>query len=262
MNTNPLSQLNWLNDLSLQIKDVHFYLSIDTKELQDGRSIGDSFLLGKRRSMVEQTAVLGQNGSIKKVFEMGILQGGSIVLYDQLWSPDKLVAIDHDTSASTALLDYINKRNKNNIIKPYYGVNQADRSAMENILNAEFPNRDIDFIIDDASHLYQETRKSFNLCFPYLKPDGFYCIEDWAWAHWEGDYWQNGGNSFLNGKTAMSNLLIELFMLAASRPDFIKSIIVEHSTIVIKKGDGEVPVNNFNIGDHYLMRGKAFGAWL
>ena len=134
---------------------------------------------------------------------------------------------------------------------------------MENILNKEFPDKDLDFIIDDASHLYHETRSAFNTCFPYLKAGGFYCIEDWAWAHWPGDYWQNSApDSFLHGQTAMSNLLIELFMLAASRRDLIASISVEHSLITITKGLGEIESGNFNIADHYLLRGKSFEAWL
>jgi SAM-dependent methyltransferase len=255
-------ELNWKDDLNLQINDVNFYLSIDTKELQGGKSSSDSFLLGKPRHMVEKSALIGQDHKINKVFEMGILQGGSVALYDQLWKPEKIVAIDYSSVPVEPLAKYIEKREKKDQIKPYYGVNQADRSVMENILTNEFPNKDIDFIIDDASHLYQETRKAFNICFPFLKAGGLYYIEDWAWAHWAGDYWQEGGNEFLVGKTSMSNLLIELFMLSASRPDLVQSITVEHSLIVVKKGDGKIPEGKFNIGEHYLMRGKAFGAWL
>lgn len=87
-----------------------------------------------------------------------------------------------------------------------------------------------------------------------------YYIEDWAWAHWAGDYWQE--NEYFRGKAALSNLLIELFMLSASRPDLIQSVTAEHSLIVVKKGDGKISESKFNIGEHYLMRGKAFGAWL
>jgi hypothetical protein len=263
MGQNSLPNLEWVDDLHLQINDVNFYLSIDTEELKNGRSFADSFLLGKPRHMVEKSASIPLQRHTSKVFEMGILQGGSIALYDQLWSPEKIVAIDHAPNAVTELTSYIYKRNKTEIIKPYYGINQADRSAMKHILNTEFPNKDIDFIIDDASHLYQETRKAFNISFPYLKAGGLYCIEDWAWAHWPGEYWQEPiPNSFLYGKTAMSNLLIELFMLAASRRDLIESITVEHSIITITRGSGKIEGDDFNISDHYLMRGKAFGAWL
>jgi len=51
-------------------------------------------------------------------------------------------------------------------------------------------------------------------------------------------------------------------MLAASRPDFIKDIFIDHNLIMIKRGSGALPKGNFNIADHYLLRGKHFGAWL
>jgi hypothetical protein len=56
----------------------------------------------------------------------------------------------------------------------------------------------------------------------------------------------------------MSNLLIELFMLAASRPDLIESIEVVCSVITVKKGQGTFPAGDFDIGNHYLLRGKKF----
>ena len=56
----------------------------------------------------------------------------------------------------------------------------ADRPKMKSILDEEFPDRNIDLVIDDASHVYQETRSSFNSIFPYLKPGGIYIVEDWG----------------------------------------------------------------------------------
>ena len=254
-------KLIWEDDLHLKINDVSFNLSCDTNELQTGSSNNDSFLLGKPKEMVEKSFALGQQKEIKKIFEMGILQGGSVVLYDQIFTPEKMVAIEYVDKPVAALTNYTNKHRKSEIIRPYYGVNQADRSKMELILNAEFPDKDIDLIIDDASHLYDETRQAFNICFPYLKNGGLYVIEDWAWAHWSGDYWQKS-NAYFNNRTALSNLLIELFMLAASCPNFIKDIIVEPSVITVTRGGGALPENEFNIEDHYLLRGKHFSAWL
>jgi hypothetical protein len=82
---------------------------------------------------------------------MGILQGGSVVLYDQIFSPEKTVAIEHSLESVESLANYIAKHRKPHIVKPYYGINQADRSAMEMILSVEFSDRDADLIIDDAS---------------------------------------------------------------------------------------------------------------
>ena len=192
---------------------------------------------------------------------MGILQGGSVVLYDQIFSPEKIVAIEHSLEPVESLAHDIAKRRKYHIVKPYYGINQADCSAIEKLVSAEFPDRDVDLIIDDVSHLYEETREAFNISFPYLKNGGLYIIEDWAWAHWSGDCWEKD-HVFFSERKSLSNLLMELFMLAASCPGFVKDIIVEPSVITVSRGDGASPTGKFNIGDHYLLRGKHFGAWL
>ena len=97
---------------------------------------------------------------------MGIFKGGSLVLYDQIFSLEKIAAIDYLSEPVEALVKYISSRDKAQNIRPYYGVNQADRPAMEQILSAEFPERDIDLIVDDASHLYGETREAFASHFP------------------------------------------------------------------------------------------------
>ena len=251
----------WNDDNHLSINDVSFNLSIDTLELQTGTSTVDTFLLGKSKQMVEQLSSIRENQSIKKIFDMGILQGGSIVLYDQIFHPKKIVAIDHSPYPVEALEKYILKNNKTKSLKPYYSVNQADRFGMEKILSLEFPDRDIDLIIDDASHLYDETREAFNINFPYLRKGGLYIIEDWAWAHWPEDYWQKD-NAYFRERKALSNLLIELFMLAASCPNFIEKISINSNMIVIKKGFGHLPDGPFNIAEHYMLRGRQFETWL
>lgn len=167
--------LTWEDDFHLQVNDVCFQLSCDTEELRSGQSSGDSFLLGKPRHMVEKAVAIGQQQRMSKIFEMGILKGGSIVLYDQIYQPQRIVAIDHAPEPVDALTKYIAKRNKSNVIKPYYQISQADRSSMETILSSEFPHGDIDLIVDDASHYYVETREAFNISFPYLKEGGGVC---------------------------------------------------------------------------------------
>ena len=41
-------------------------------------------------------------------------------------------------------------------------------------------------MIDDASHMYEHTKVSFETLFPLLRPGGQYIIEDWSWACWSG----------------------------------------------------------------------------
>lgn len=249
--------LTWHDDHSLSIGDIGFRLSHDSGELRSGSSQGETFLLGKPRHMVEFAAGLAAERPAGKLFEMGILQGGSVVLYDLVFSPEKLVAIDHAPNPVQPLAEYIRRHGKARTIRPCYGIGQDDREKMEKLLSREFPERDIDLVVDDASHYYRETRDAFNIVFPYLKPGGLYIIEDWAWAHWAGEYWQ-GADSPFKGRPALSNLLIELFMLSASRPDLIESLFVDHNMIVVAKGAGALPHGDFDLAEHYLMRGKSF----
>jgi hypothetical protein len=257
-----LDASNWINEHSLIVGGVKYHFTTDTKELQQGKSSEQEFLLGKSKRMVEKAADMGCLLERSKIFEIGILQGGSVALYEQLFQPEKIVAIEYATTPVVALEKYIESNQKKDVIKPYYGVNQADSVAMTTVLNQEYPNKDIDFIFDDGAHLYDETKAAFNICFPYMKPGGLYCIEDWGWAHWPGDYWQKGGNEFLADKIPMSNLIVELLVLSASRPDLIESIVIDgnfqSSMAIMKRGSGKLPEVGFNIDDHCLTRGQTF----
>ena len=249
--------LDWEGETELRIGDVKFHLSFDSKELRDGASDADRFLLGKSREMVEKAWEIALDRPVRKIFEMGILHGGSVVLYDLIFRPERIVAVDHSSGRVQPLDSYIRRCNKSNTVKPYYGVSQDDREKLGYLLDGEFPKRDIDLIIDDASHLYPQTRDAFNICFPYLGEGGLYIIEDWGWAHWPGDVWQKD-HPYFAGKPALSNLLIELFMLSASRPDLISELLIDHNAIVVRRGSGSLPKTPFRISDHYLLRGRTF----
>lgn len=260
--------LIWENDKTLLINDVRFFVTFDSNQLHTVESSENLFLLGKSRKLIDGAVAIGQQQKVSRVFDIGIFKGGSVVLYDQIYQPEKIIAIEYKKQPVKALTKYIDNRKKHESIKPFYGVDQADRLAMGKILVDEFPERNIDLVVDDASHFYKQTKEAFNITFPYLKAGGQYVIEDWAWAHWPGDIWQKNQwkdiwrRSFYRKQKALSNLLIELFMLAASRGDLIENISINDSVIVVKKGNGIIPEGRFNIEDHYLLRGKSFGAWL
>ena len=256
------SNITWLNDNGLSIDNVHYRLEMDTKELQEGKSTNNIFLLGKSKKMVDRVINFARDLKSGKILEIGILQGGSVALYDQIFNPNKIVAIEYMSTPVESLEKYIKLNNRLNAIKPYYGVNQSDAVALKTMLDHEFPESDLDIVFDDGAHLYDETKAAFNSIFPYMKHGGLYCIEDWGWAHWSGDYWQNGGNEFLADKTPMSNLIVELLVMSASRPDLIESIEItgdiNASMAVIKRGNGYLSGLNFNIDDYCLSRGQTF----
>ncbi len=84
-------------------------------------------------------------------------------------------------------------------------------------------------MIDDASHDYHLTRRAFEILFPHVRPGGFYVIEDWGWAHMRGfGLWTD--------KPAMSNLIYQLLMVNAGRPDLISAIQLFRGLAFIRKG--------------------------
>lgn len=250
-------QLEWVTDQLMRLDGVEFYLATKSKEMLKYESRRNHFLLGKLRSMVEDTVALPEREQIKRILDVGILKGGSAAFYAKLFDPEKLVAIDFAVTPVAVLAEFIREHGFEGRVVPFYGVNQADERAMGDILASNFPAQNIDLIVDDASHHYAETRKTFNLTLPYLRPDGVYIIEDWGWAHWKGDEWQKS-QFFPPWLPAMSNLLIELFMLCASRPDIVKNLYVTPATIVLRRGPAALEPQHFDIGKYYLCRDRWF----
>jgi SAM-dependent methyltransferase len=250
-------KLEWVSDQLARLDGIEFHLATASKEMLSYESKRNHFLLGKVRSMVEDVAALREGEQIKRILDVGIFKGGSAALYAKLFEPEKLVAIDFSTTPVDALTEFIRDHGFEGRLTPYYGVNQADELAMGHILESNFPGQNIDLIVDDASHQYFETRKTLNLALPYLRSDGLYIIEDWGWAHWKGDEWQKS-QFFPPWLPAMSNLLIELFMLCASRPDIVKNLFVTPATIVLRRGPAPLEPKGFDIGKHYLCRNRWF----
>lgn len=251
----------WEDRQTLRVNDVRFNVTSDDHALRTFESTKDYFLLGKTREMIEWIAELGRCNRFDKILDVGIFKGGSVVLYDQLFRPSRIVALEYWPDPVPALTEYIAKNQREMAIRTCYGTDQSDRPKVQEILQQEFPKKNLDLIVDDASHLYFQTKETFNVAFPFLRTDGIYVIEDWAWAHWDGEFWQKD-NAFYKDHPAMSNLLIELFMLCASRPDLIADIHVTFNTIAVRRGPGVIGDREFNIGDHYLLRGRQFEPFL
>jgi len=249
-------ELHWVSDDLLRLDGVEFCLATATTDLLSHESERNRFLLAKGRSMVERVVELRAQEQIKRIFEVGIFKGGSTALYAKLFEPEKLVAIDISAPVDV-LTAFIRDHGFDGRVVPYYRVNQADERALGRILADNFPAHDIDLIVDDASHQYFETRKTFELTLPYLRPDGLYLIEDWAWAHWQGDEWQKS-RFFPPFQPAASNLLIEIFMLCASRPDIVKNLFVTNDTIVVRRGPAALPPTGFELAKNYLCRDRWF----
>ena len=222
-------------------------------------STASSFVLPKTPEMVSSYYQLGQTTRIENIVDIGIFKGGSAVLFNELFRPRKLLALDISSKRVPALDDYIKAHSASETLRPFYECDQGDGARLRELVCTEFGSVPLDLVVDDASHSYGPTRSSFNALFPYLRPGGFYVIEDWGWAHWQGwphlppDYQEKG--ALFPQEAALTNLIFELIMAAASSPGVIAKVSVTFNMAVVEKGPDAVEAASFDLGDYHVSRG-------
>lgn len=248
------SPLLWQNDRELRFPEVTFDLDW-TPAAAERSSTADRFVVAKTRDMVgfynDRFA-----GRVRNVMKIGIFKGGSVALFHQLFQPSKLVAIDLSPEPVAALDEYVACHRLAHAVRPCYGVDQSDSPRLRAILQEEFGANAIDLVVDDGCHLLAESRASFNAVFPFLRPGGAYVIEDWAWAHWPGEWQENGGP--WASLPATTQLIFELVMVAASHPDLIVSVEARADLALVLRGPAPLPPG-FDVASSYRAAGRRFG---
>ena len=232
---------------SFEIDDTRFIH--DFRAGKDrGKSKDGEFILVKTKAFLQFYRAL-QNRKPKNILEIGMFEGGSLVLFDKLYSPEKLVGVDIRRDPIEPLEKY--KENRDHIV-PLYGLSQDDPKLL-GILKEEFP-EGIDLIVDDASHQYDLTRATFHLCFPLLNPGELYIIEDWSWSH--KPPYQDSAHPWFE-KPALTNLIMELIV---NMPDSrqMHQVAVHRDLIVVEKAstaDGAIDLSD----GHERLRGRKLG---
>lgn len=253
------TKVEWIDDTHCKLGDVNFQVETG-QDLYMNQSLDElQFVIGKSKRMLNTLVDLPFSKPVRNICEIGIYKGGSAVFYHKLFDPMKIVAIElnEDPVPVEALTSYIKSNSLENTIRTYYGVDQSDRAKIDKILNAEMPDQYFDLIIDDASHFLDQTRESFNILFPYLAPEGYYIIEDWGWAHWDVPRWQDNGGPWKD-KEPLTNLIFELTMFLASRPDLVESVYLLPAYAIIKKTSASKNHERsyFDLSKSYKNRGK------
>lgn len=145
-----------------------------------------------------------------RVVEIGLWDGGSLALWFEYFHPERLVGLDVGTKGDSEYFRaWAVSRGADDRVATHWGVDQADRARVLEIVGAECP-AGLDLVIDDASHCYHPTRAGFETLFPFLRPGGLYVIEDWAWNHWS---WFEPPPSWTD---PLSDLVLELAELVGS----------------------------------------------
>jgi predicted O-methyltransferase YrrM len=205
------------------------------------------FFIFKTRSLVERYAELIKELEPQHVFELGILQGGSTLFFAQLARPRRLVAIDRRPLKQfrSRVESYAAREGFSDVVRTFGEVDQADRQRLAEIVEEAFDGAPLDLVVDDCSHLYEETRASFNELFPRLRPGGVYVIEDWPWAHLALGAKHSG--LWTPGQVPLTRLLFEIVLAVPAVPGLIAEISIDSELALIRRGDTRVEPETFEV---------------
>jgi predicted O-methyltransferase YrrM len=212
------------------------------------KSEGDKFLLMKAKNFLDHYTSLPPE-EYKKVLELGVYQGGSFVFLDQLLKPDRISAIELSTTPIPALDKYVSD-NKDRA-RLYYGTSQDDVETLREIVRRDFDGQ-LDLVVDDASHFYEQTKASFKTLFPLVRPGGLYIIEDWCWS-FQDDFQDPAHDWYPVASPA--NLIIDL-MEDMTRSGLILDIQVTRELLKIRRSnvaEGQVLATQARRGRTYNL---------
>jgi SAM-dependent methyltransferase len=174
-----------------------------------------------------------QVGSLRTLLELGMYQGGSIALWRQALGC-RVIGVDLSSPPKTAqLLDrFIRDSGSEDAVHCYWRTNQTDAEKLIDIVTRHAGGT-LDVVIDDASHLYAPTRRSFEILFPRLRPGGVYVIEDWT----AGDR-----ADFQSPEGPIARVVHELVDGVGASAWPIRSIEIRAACVMIFKTTGGSPI--------------------
>ncbi len=174
------------------------------------------------------------------VVEVGIFEGASTALLHQLARPSQLIAFEYNREPLNAKLDtFIAQDNRSGSISVHYGVDQSDTKRLSSILSNELGDTPLDLVIDDASHLLDPSRATFNELFPRLRRGGLYVLEDWAIG-------LGPNTTDPSGKPRLVELVHDIVRTKGARPSLIGDISITPAWTVITRGP-EVTEDSFDV---------------
>jgi cephalosporin hydroxylase len=209
----------------------------------------DEIVILKPASFLRKYDELFSSLPTANVVEIGIAEGGSLIYFALAFPQLRFVGIDL-REPNEKVQDHIHRLGLQDRIKLYYRVDQADGTRIHRIIKENFGDEPIGAIIDDASHWYEQSKRTFETTFNTLAVGGTYCLEDWSWAHEPG----RSQGALWGDKYSLSNLLFEIIMLQPSTGDIVRSIKIDRNVAFIEHGSNFVA--HFNLDRLVLNRGK------
>jgi len=187
------SDLDW-DEQRLLIDGVRF----DIEQENDMGDINtletDRFRFYKKPALVNaygQVLAKEPTSPVRRMFEIGLWDGGSAAFWALTLMPDVFIGIDlNERGDSPYFTRVLSDRGLTDRIITHWGVNQEDTARLKELVRVN-AGGELDLVVDDGSHLYGPTKASFEALFPLVRPGGWYIVEDWAWEHMpQVDYWE------------------------------------------------------------------------
>jgi hypothetical protein len=228
--------------------------------ISDEWELGDEcFVFYKIKPLVDQYARFFESipgFRVKNMLELGLWDGGSTAFWFELLKPDKYVGVDRSEREDSAYFRaYTASKGIANRVKTYWGTDQSDAGKLRSIATTEFGGN-LNLVIDDASHQYDATKRSFEIIFPHLESGGLYIIEDWAWSHWPE--FQGKSHPWADN-LPLTNLVFELIEASGSwssgpAPKLIESVSVFQGFVAVERGGLRIAdTNGFQL-QQYISR--------
>ena len=127
------------------------------------------------------------------ILEIGILDGGSLQIWEKYFPKANIFAIDIDPEC---------KQYETDRIKIFKG-DQADKNFLRNV-KAKVPR--IDILIDDGSHRAKDPKTTFDEMYYHVRKPGVYLIEDIELNYWPS----KDKDKYDNFMTYMKNKIDEM----------------------------------------------------
>jgi hypothetical protein len=105
---------------------------------------------------------------IETLLEIGVYKGGSVLAMRDYFPSAKIVGMD----ISFDLLSWKEDLPPNVVLEQ---GDQEDKEFLKKVGDSHGP---FDFIIDDGGHQFKQQKSSFDILWYYVKPGGYYFIED------------------------------------------------------------------------------------
>lgn len=127
---------------------------------------------------------LKSRNSVKKVLEIGVFFGSSILMWRDyfpnaiIYGLDTFEGFQGNGNRFNNADKFFNQQRENpdpriKLIK----IDQSDRNQLQSFVNSEQENS-FDLIIDDGSHLMRDQQQTFAILFKLVKPGGCMIMED------------------------------------------------------------------------------------